>query len=157
MGRYVGWTDVKKHVQDFEAQPDQARMEASIAWAEEYFDGRLRERYTVPFTAASHPNSYALAGRIVQRWAAADYLVNRRQEEADEARATWYADRLVQTGDQLFEQFITGEPPDDAPEVEDLPIDLPQDGYDRLTKTQQSYAEPIFTRRHLKSGDSKHW
>jgi hypothetical protein len=157
MGRYVDWPDVKPLVQEFEAQPQQSQMREAIGWAEDYFDGRLRERYAVPFTSASHPNAYALAQRIVKRWAAADYLVNRRQAEGDEERATWYANRLTRTADSLFEQFEEGAPPDDAEEAEDAFSEAPADGYDSLTTTEQTAADPIFKRSRIVPGGSNRW
>ncbi len=156
MGRYVAWLEVKPHVQDYEAQPDQSQMNAAIGVAEDHFDNGLRERYTVPFTAAQ-PEAFALAKKIVAMWAAANYLVNARQTEADEERATWYADRLAGKADMLYDVFLEGAPPADAPASSDPFSQLPQDGYSDLSTTEQSDLEPIFRRGHLVSGDSRHW
>ena len=157
MGRYADWQQVKEHVQDFEAQPDTARMNTAIGWAEDYFDGRLRERYTVPFTSGDNPNAWALARRIVALWAAAKYLINRRQEEADEDTVMWYPRQLVADGDALFEQFISGTPPSDAEVASDEFSELVHDGYSDRTDQQKSDLTAIFMRGHLISGDSRHW
>lgn len=157
MGRYASWLHVKPHVQDYEAQPDQARMNVSIGWAEDRVDGLLRKRYTVPFTEASHPNSFSILRKVVALWAAAEYLVTARQTEKGPEPPTWYPDRLVTRGQGLLDQFLTGTPPDDAPAADDEFSELPQDGYSGLTTTQQTDTTPIFKRGHLISGDSRHW
>ncbi len=157
MGRYVNWPEVKPLVQEFEAQPEQAPMREAIAWAEEHFDGQLRRRYAVPFTNASHPIAYALAQRIVKRWAAADYLVNRRQTEGDEERATWYANRLTTTADSLLQQFLEGGAPDDAEEAQDAYSEVPADGYAQMSTSEKAVAAPIFKRSRIVPGGPNRW
>jgi len=161
MGHYIDWNDVEGHVDSSVAQPrggtvDLAKVEKGIEWAEEKFDGGLRERYEVPFTEAVSPNAYAVAQKVTSRWAAAWYLINARQSEKEDERATWYADRLLAAGDELYEQFDEGKPPDDTPATDDDYSKLPDDGYGDLSATDQADLAPVFKRAHL-PGRSNPW
>lgn len=157
VGRYVTWSDLKGHIDTEVAEPDMPKVAEAIAIAEDRFDNELRERYAVPFDATLHPEAYALAQQITGMWGAAWYLLNARQSETDEDRATWYADRLNAGADKIFEVFFEGLPPEDTPESADPWTELPEDGYDDLTSDEQASLEPIFKREHLRTGKSTHW
>lgn len=156
MGRYVNWNDVKGHIDEQVAEPDMAITTKGIGFAEDKFDNKLREQYAVPFDEALHPEAFALAQQITSRWAAAWYLINARQSEVSDERAMWYADRLLASADDLFEVFFEGTPPADTPESAADFSELPQDGYDNLSATQQADLEPVFKRAHM-PGKSDPW
>ena len=154
MGHYVSWNEVEPHIDAEVAEPEGATVDldkvtVGISFAETRFDNRLRERYDVPFDSTLHPEAYALAQQITSRWAAAWYLINARQSEAEDPRATWYADRLLAAGDDLLEVFFEGEPPDDTPASGEEYSELPQDGYAALTTAQQGDLGVAFKRGHL--------
>ena len=161
MGRYVTWHEVRGHLdpKTNESGSDSrglAIVEKGIEFAEEKFDNALRERYEVPFTEAVSPNAYDLAQKICSRWAAAWYLINARQSETEDVRATWYADRLLAAGDEIFKVFEEGKPPEDTPASDDGFSELIQDGYGRLSTTAQADSKAIFKRSHL-PGRSDPW
>ena len=161
MGYYVDWNDVEPHIDKSVAEPggrtvDLEKVDASIAYAEAKFDNLLRKQWQVPFDEDLYPEAYDFAQQITSRWAAAWYLLNSRQSEVSEETATWYADRLTEAADALFDVFFEGTPPDDTPASGDEYTELIADGYSSLTDTEQDNLEPAFARAHL-PGRSNPW
>lgn len=158
MADYIAWSDIRKHIDKFVVGgPDNTIVTAGIEIAEDRFNNALRERYDVPFVEADEPQAFALAQRICAMWAGAYYIVNARQAEGNEEPATWYADRLAAWADDIFEVFLEGEPPSDTPASGLSFSELPQDGYDDLTETEQENLEPFFRRSHVRTGKDTHW
>ena len=121
--------------------------------AEMYFDNSQRHQWTVPFTEALNPDSYALAQEVCKRRATAQYILWSMQAQGTPDE-TWYAKELEVQADGLLVLFNTRRQPDDAVENTLGRVYAPDDG---LGTTETTAHEPVFKREHLVSGTSSHW
>ena len=121
--------------------------------AEMFFDNSQRHQWTVPFTEALNPDSYALAQEVCKRQATAQYILWSMQAEGTPDQA-WFAKELQARADGLLALFNTRRQPEDAVENTSGRVYAPNDG---LGATEETAHEPIFRRDHLTSGASTHW
>jgi len=149
---YADWEDVWEFI-DAEAYdaPPITKLGKLIEAAERDFEIHLGRFFTLPFIESSQPKSFALTKRIVAMMAAAEFLEQESQTEAQSTDHIWYPDKLRRHIDEYIATLKTMHRPSDATDNADPVIRLPYDG---LTSDDR---EAVFTYDQVTAGNANHW
>jgi len=150
---YLNWQDIMALLDaDVYPDPDIGRLNAIADDQEQRFDMMLSRQFDVPFAASTSPEAFDLARKVIARWAAAVYVMERAQAEGTEDHL-WYPKQLEQQAGEWIGMLRDRLQPADAGPASPSLQFIPGDGLPAADTSRG----PSFSRNHLSKTNTSRW